>query len=64
MSVLLLALGLVMIFEGLVYALAPSFLERMLEMLRQMPAEAVRQIGAIVVVIGVIFVWAAFQLGV
>ncbi len=63
MSVLLLALGLVMIFEGLVYALAPSLLERMLEMLRQMPTEAVRQIGGIVVVAGVAFVWLAFQIG-
>ncbi|WP_299874334.1 DUF2065 domain-containing protein [uncultured Sulfitobacter sp.] len=63
MSVLLLALGLVMIFEGLVYALAPSLLERMLEMLRQMPTEAVRQIGGIVVVVGVAFVWLAFQIG-
>jgi len=62
-SVLLLALGLVMIFEGLVYALAPSLLERMLEMLRQMPTEAVRQIGGIVVVVGVAFVWLAFQIG-
>ncbi len=63
MSILLLALGLVMIFEGLVYALAPSLLERMLEMLREMPESAVRQIGALVVVGGLIFVWAAFQIG-
>lgn len=64
MSILLLAIGLVMIFEGLVYALAPSLLERMLEMLRQMPPEAVRQIGALIVVGGLILVWVAFQLGV
>ncbi len=64
MSLLLLALGLVMIFEGLVYALAPSFLERMLEMLRQMPEGAVRQIGLLVVVAGLILVWVAFQVGI
>ena len=63
MSLILLALGLVMIFEGLVYALAPSLLERMLEMLRQMPEQAVRQIGALIVVGGFILVWGAFQLG-
>lgn len=63
MTTLLLALGLVMIFEGLVYALAPSLLERMLEMLRQMPQQAVRQIGALVMVVGLILVWLAFQLG-
>ena len=64
MSFVLLALGLVMILEGLVYALAPSLLERMLEMLRQMPAEAVRQVGALIVVAGLICVWLAFQIGI
>ena len=64
MSLVLLALGLVMILEGLVYALAPSLLERMLEMLRQMPVEAVRQVGALIVVVGLICVWLAFQIGI
>ena len=63
-GLLLLALGLAMIFEGLVYALAPSLLERMLETLRSMPEGAVRQIGALVIVCGLVLVWAAFQLGV
>ncbi|MDF3414190.1 DUF2065 domain-containing protein [Sulfitobacter sp. M57] len=63
MSLIFLAFGLVMIFEGLVYALAPSFLERMLEALRQMPEAAVRQIGFLVIVAGLIFVWIAFQIG-
>jgi hypothetical protein len=63
-SLLLLALGLVMILEGLVYALAPSLLERMLEVLRALPETAVRQIGLLVIVAGLIFVWVAFQLGV
>ena len=64
MSLVLLALGSVLIFEGLVYALAPSLLERMLEVLRAMPEGAVRQIGALVLVAGLILVWAAFQIGV
>ena len=63
MSILLLALGLVMIIEGLAYALAPSLIERMLEMLRALPEAAVRQIGWLVVVSGVILVWLAWQLG-
>ena len=63
MSTLLLALGLVMIVEGLAYALAPSLVERMLEILRSLPETAVRQIGWLVVVTGAILVWAAFQLG-
>ncbi|AYE86710.1 MAG: DUF2065 domain-containing protein [Sulfitobacter sp.] len=64
MSLVLLALGSVLIFEGLVYALAPSFLEQMLEMLRRIPEAALRQLGALVVVAGLILVWLAFQLGV
>jgi uncharacterized protein YjeT (DUF2065 family) len=62
-TLLLLAFGLVMVLEGLVYALAPSLLERMLELLREMPQGAVRQIGALVVVCGLILIWTAFQIG-
>ncbi|MEM1075134.1 MAG: DUF2065 domain-containing protein [Pseudomonadota bacterium] len=64
MSTILLAFGLVMIVEGLAYALAPSVVERMLELLRTLPETAVRQIGWLVVVSGAILVWAAFQIGV
>ncbi|KZY50960.1 MULTISPECIES: DUF2065 domain-containing protein [Sulfitobacter] len=63
MTLVLLALGSVLIFEGLVYALAPSFLEQMLEMLRRIPEAALRQLGALAVVAGLILVWLAFQLG-
>jgi uncharacterized protein len=64
MSLVLLALGSVMILEGLVYALAPSLLEQMLKLLRRLPEAAVRQMGALVLVAGLILVWLAFQLGV
>lgn len=64
MSTILLALGLVMIVEGLAYALAPSLVERMLEMLRTLPESAVRQVGMLIVVSGLILVWAAWQLGI
>jgi len=63
LSLLLLAFGLVMILEGLAYALAPSLLERMLEVLRSLPESTVRQIGALVVVAGIFLVWVAFQIG-
>ncbi|WP_411974835.1 DUF2065 domain-containing protein [Sulfitobacter faviae] len=63
MTLVLLALGSVLIFEGLVYALALSFLEQMLEMLRRIPEAALRQLGALAVVAGLILVWLAFQLG-
>ena len=63
MSILLLAFGLVMIVEGLAYALAPSLVERMLEALRSIPDGAIRQVGLLVVVSGLICVWGAYQLG-
>ncbi|ATI41476.1 hypothetical protein CBW24_05315 [Pacificitalea manganoxidans] len=49
MTVILLALGLVFILEGLVLALAPSRLERLLEMLVAMPVEARRLLGLLTV---------------
>ncbi|MBO29668.1 MAG: DUF2065 domain-containing protein [Rhodobacteraceae bacterium] len=64
MSLLLLALGLAMVLEGLVYALAPSLLERLLETLRTLPESAIRQVGLLVALAGLILVWLAFQLGV
>ena len=64
MGFILLALGLVLIVEGLVYALAPSLLERMLETLRSLPEGAVRQIGLLCVVAGLARLWGAHQLGV
>lgn len=64
MATVLLALGLVMIVEGLVWVLAPSLIEQMLEMLRQLSDGARRQIGLLVVVTGLILLWIAHQIGV
>ena len=63
MAWVLLALGLVMIVEGLAYVLAPSLIERVLEMLRTLPLPVRRQFGALVVVSGLICLWLAFFLG-
>lgn len=63
MATILLALGLVLIVEGLAYALAPSLIERMLEALRQIPEAARRQVGLLALVSGLILVWLAHQLG-
>lgn len=63
MGFVLLAIGLVLILEGLAYALAPSLLEQLLETLRSLPEAAVRQIGLLAVVGGLIFLWGAFQIG-
>jgi hypothetical protein len=63
MSTILLALGLVLCIEGLVFALAPSRLEELLEILRNMPIETRRLIGLGALAIGVVLVWLAKSLG-
>ncbi|QAX29081.1 DUF2065 family protein [Leisingera sp. NJS204] len=64
MGFILLALGLVLIAEGLVYALAPSLVERLLEMLRALSEEQRRNAGLAALALGLILVWLAFRLGV
>lgn len=59
----LLAIGLVLIVEGLAWVLAPSLIEQMLEMLRNLPESARRQIGALAIVSGLILLWCAHWLG-
>ncbi|WP_299729774.1 DUF2065 domain-containing protein [uncultured Tateyamaria sp.] len=63
MAWVFLALGLVMVVEGLAYALAPSLIERVLEALRSLPIPARRQFGLLVAVSGLICLWLAFFLG-
>ena len=63
MEYVLLALGLVLIVEGLVYALAPSLIEQLLAAMRDLPVEARRLIGLFSLVLGLIFVWCAHMLG-
>ncbi|MFV0513361.1 MAG: DUF2065 domain-containing protein [Jhaorihella sp.] len=63
MAIVVLALGLVLIVEGLVWAVAPGIVERLLEALRELPEPARRQVGALALVAGVTLVWIAFRLG-
>lgn len=49
----------VLIIEGLVYALAPSLVERLLEALRDMPLETRRNLGLISAVTGLVVLWLA-----
>jgi uncharacterized protein len=46
-----------LIIEGLVYALAPSVLKRMAEMLPQIPEGQLRVSGLVAVALGVAMVW-------
>ncbi|MHA6262660.1 DUF2065 domain-containing protein [Arenibacterium sp. CAU 1754] len=63
MAFILLALGLLLIVEGLAYALAPSLVERMLQMLAELPLPARRQVGLIAVATGIILLWMADLIG-
>lgn len=53
------AVGLVLILEGLVYLLAPSFLEQLLAMLRALSEEQRRLVGLIAITIGAFLILAA-----
>ena len=50
-------IAMVLILEGLVYALAPSLVERLLEALRELPLEMRRNLGLLTVVTGLILLW-------
>ncbi len=59
MSTVILAIGLVLVVEGLVFALAPSRLEEVLEFLRNLAPEKRRMIGLAALAAGVVLVWLA-----
>ncbi|QMU57311.1 MAG: DUF2065 family protein [Boseongicola sp.] len=59
MSIILLGLGLVLVIEGLVFALAPSRLEELVKIIAEMPLETRRALGLGCVALGVFLVWLA-----
>lgn len=64
LSWIVLALGLVLIVEGLVYALAPSLIEEMLAALRSLSIEARRLMGLVALTLGAALVLLAVWIGV
>ncbi|QQA44171.1 DUF2065 domain-containing protein [Pelagovum pacificum] len=63
MASALLAIGLVLFVEGLIYALAPAAVEEMLRMLRDLTTDQRRAFGLGAVAVGVALVWLAKALG-
>lgn len=59
----LLAIGLVLVIEGLVLALAPSRTVELLDRIRQLPAEGRRNLGLGAMALGAAFIWLAHALG-
>ena len=63
MAWIALGLGLVLVIEGLVFALAPSRLDEIVEIMAKLTREQRRVIGLVAVAIGVGLVWLAKGLG-
>lgn len=59
MTDLLVAIGLVLVLEGLLWALAPGFGRRLLQASADMPEQSLRLGGALAVAAGVLVVWLA-----
>jgi uncharacterized protein YjeT (DUF2065 family) len=59
MTVFMTAVGLVLVFEGVLYAAAPRMLKRMAALMQEMPEDALRMGGLAAVAAGVALVWMA-----
>ena len=59
MAWIALGLGLVLVIEGLVFALAPSRLDEIVEIMAKLTPEQRRTIGLVAVALGVVLVWLA-----
>ncbi|SPJ24807.1 DUF2065 domain-containing protein [Palleronia abyssalis] len=62
MGTIILALGLVLIFEGFLFVIAPDRVEDLLEHFRQMPVEARRLVGLIALTVGLALISMALAL--
>jgi len=63
MTLVLLGIGLVLVFEGLVLALLPNRLEELIRMITDIPIETRRAYGLGAVALGVLLVWLAQTVG-
>lgn len=59
MELILLGLGLVLVFEGLILALLPNRLEDLIQLISDMPIDTRRALGLASVAIGTLLVWLA-----
>jgi len=57
MQDLIVALGLVLVIEGAIWALFPRYLTAMLEAAHELPEQVLRYTGLVAVLIGVLIVW-------
>lgn len=57
MGDLLVGAGLVLVFEGLLWAVSPATAKRLLQSVEKTPEDALRTAGMVAVVLGVLVVW-------
>ncbi|MFK5981245.1 MAG: DUF2065 domain-containing protein [Rhizobiaceae bacterium] len=57
MSELAIAIGLVLVLEGLIYSLMPGSMKRMAAELPQIPDSTLRIMGLVIMTVGVFVVW-------
>ncbi len=57
MSDLIVAFGLVLVIEGLIWALSPEFGRRLLEVATATPEASLRKAGWAAIAVGVLIVW-------
>ncbi|EEW25692.1 DUF2065 family protein [Rhodobacter ferrooxidans] len=63
MSMILLALGLVLVVEGLAFALAPSRIDDLVTLIAAMSRDRRRALGLLALALGVTLIWLARWLG-
>ena len=63
LATILLGVGMVLVIEGLVFALAPSRLDEIARLIAQLPLELRRMIGLAAVALGAVIVSWALSLG-
>jgi uncharacterized protein YjeT (DUF2065 family) len=58
MSDFIVALGLVFVIEGLIFSAFPATAKRAMESVRQTPDGALRTVGIVSAILGIILIWA------
>ena len=59
MTQLFVAIGLVFVIEGLIWAIFPGYARRLLESAAEMPENTVRSAAVAAIAVGVVIVWLA-----
>ena len=51
------ALALVLVIEGLIYALFPDAMKRMMASILQLPSSSIRSAGLLAAIVGLVLIW-------